>query len=79
MWDWGSARATPETHIGQLMNSLLRNGRFNAAIGLHTKGMTVEESEGLFREEGFLEPPTRASRPRAAPTVPDMPTTRWAS
>jgi uncharacterized protein (DUF885 family) len=43
----------PETHIGQLMNALLRNARYLSAIGLHTKGMTVAQSERLFREEAF--------------------------
>ncbi len=31
----------------------MRNARFLSAIGLHTQGMTVEESEKLFREEAY--------------------------
>jgi Bacterial protein of unknown function (DUF885) len=50
MWEAGLGDNDPETHIGQLMNALLRNARYLSAIGLHTKGMTVAESERLFRE-----------------------------
>ena len=45
--------ASPETRIGQLSNALLRNVRFLSAIGLHTQGMTVEESRKMFIEEGY--------------------------
>jgi hypothetical protein len=50
MWEAGLGNRDPETHIGQLMNALLRNARYLSAIGLHTKGMTVAQSERLFRE-----------------------------
>jgi hypothetical protein len=50
MWEAGLGNGDPETHIGQLMNALLRNARYLSAIGLHTKGMTVAQSERLFRE-----------------------------
>jgi len=53
MWDAGLADGDPETHIGQLLNALLRNVRFLSAIGMHTGTMTVEESEQMFREQGF--------------------------
>jgi Bacterial protein of unknown function (DUF885) len=53
MWDAGLDDGDPETHIGQLSNALLRDVRFLSAIGLHTKGMTIAESERLFREAGF--------------------------
>jgi uncharacterized protein (DUF885 family) len=56
MWDMGLNRGDAETHVGQLMNSLYRTVRLISAIGLHTKGMTVAESERLFREDGFLDP-----------------------
>ena len=42
-----------ETHIGQLLNALIRNVRFLSAIGLHTQGMTLETSEKMFRELAF--------------------------
>jgi len=40
-------------HVGQLANALLRNVRFLSAIGMHTRGMTVAESERMFREEAY--------------------------
>ena len=58
MWDMGLGDGDPETHIGQLTNALLRNARYLSAIGLHTQGMTVEESERLFREEAFADAAT---------------------
>ncbi len=36
MWEAGLGNGDPETHIGQLLNALLRNARFLSAIGLHT-------------------------------------------
>ena len=56
MWEAGLGDGDPETHIGQLLNALLRNVRFVSAIGLHAKGMSVEESERLFREKGYQDP-----------------------
>jgi hypothetical protein len=53
MLEAGLRGASPETRIGMLGNALLRNVRFLSAIGLHTKGMTVRESERMFIEEAF--------------------------
>ncbi len=53
MLEAGLRDGSAETRIGQLANALLRNARFLSAIGLHTKGMTVEESEQLFMEEAY--------------------------
>ena len=53
MLEAGLRGATPETRIGQLGNALLRNARFLSAIGLHARGMTVEESEKFFMEEAY--------------------------
>jgi len=53
MWDAGLGDGDPETHIGQLLNALLRNARYLCAIGLHTQGMTVAQCERLFRERAF--------------------------
>jgi uncharacterized protein (DUF885 family) len=52
MLEAGLRGASPETRIGQLSNALLRNIRFLSSIGLHTKGMTIEESQRMFVEEG---------------------------
>ena len=51
MLEAGLRGASPETRIGYLSNALLRNVRFLSAIGLHARGMTVQESERMFIEE----------------------------
>jgi hypothetical protein len=56
MFDAGLGGGTPETHIGQLSEALLRDVRFVSAIGLHTGGMTMAESERMFREKGLQDP-----------------------
>ncbi|MBV6416931.1 MAG: hypothetical protein CMLOHMNK_01549 [Steroidobacteraceae bacterium] len=56
MWDMGLDSGDAEAHVGQLSNALLRNVRFVSAIGLHTGGMTVEQSERMFRDEAFQDP-----------------------
>ncbi len=53
MWEAGLGDGDPEIHIGQLLNAILRNVRFLSAIGMHTGNMTVQESEQMFREQGF--------------------------
>ena len=53
MWDAGLGSGDPEVHIGQLTNALLRDVRFLSAIGLHVRGMTVQDSERMFRESAF--------------------------
>ncbi|MEO9079137.1 MAG: DUF885 domain-containing protein, partial [Rhodanobacter sp.] len=56
MFDAGLDGATPEVHIGQLTNALLRDVRYLSAIGLHTGGMTIAESETMFRDKAFQDP-----------------------
>jgi uncharacterized protein (DUF885 family) len=56
MWEAGLGEGDPETHIGQLIEALLRNVRYLSAIGLHTQGMTVEESEKMFRDSAYYDP-----------------------
>jgi hypothetical protein len=53
MWEMGLENGNAESHIGQVYNALYRDVRLISAIGLHTQGMTIAESERLFREEGF--------------------------
>ena len=53
MYDAGLGAGDPEVHIGQLQEALLRNVRFLSAIGMHTKGMTVDESRKMFIEQGL--------------------------
>jgi uncharacterized protein (DUF885 family) len=56
MWENGLGAGDPEVHIGQLLQALLRDVRFISAIGLHTKGMSVAQSEKLFREQALQDP-----------------------
>jgi hypothetical protein len=56
MWEDGLGNGDAEQHIGQLTNALLRNVRFLSAIGLHTRGMTVAESDRMFRERAYTDP-----------------------
>ncbi|MGH8286429.1 MAG: DUF885 domain-containing protein [Steroidobacteraceae bacterium] len=56
MWDTGVRDGDPEAHIGQLLAALLRDVRFQCAIGLHARGMSLEECEKLFRERAFADP-----------------------
>ena len=53
MYEAGLGAGDAELHLGQLQEALLRNVRFISAIGLHTKGMTVEESKKMFIEQGL--------------------------
>ncbi len=53
MIEAGLRGGDPEARIGQISNALLRNARFLSAIGLHTKGWSVEDSKQFFMEEGF--------------------------
>ena len=53
MHDAGLAAGDAEMHIGQLQEALLRNVRLISAIGMHTKGMTVDESKKMFIEQGL--------------------------
>jgi uncharacterized protein (DUF885 family) len=53
MWEEGLGDGDPATHIGQLTDALLRDVRFLSAIGLHTGGMSLAESERLFRDSAY--------------------------
>jgi hypothetical protein len=56
MYDEGLGKGDPEKHIGQLTDALLRDVRLLSAIGMHTAGMTVAESEKMFKEQAFQDP-----------------------
>lgn len=56
MVEQGAGGTDPRIVIGQLTAALVRDVRFVSAIGLHAQGMTVEESEALFADKGFLDP-----------------------
>jgi len=53
LWEAGLNAGSPETHIGELSNALLRDCRYVAAIGLHAKRMTQEEAYRLFLEQCY--------------------------
>jgi uncharacterized protein (DUF885 family) len=55
MVEAGFGEGDLRVRLGQLSNALLRNCRFLAAIGLHTRGMTVDEAERLFRDRCFVD------------------------
>ena len=56
MWEMGLGDGNPEVHVGQIVDALLRDVRYLSAIGLHTGGMTVAQSEAMFREQAFQDP-----------------------
>lgn len=53
MWEEGLGNGDAETHIGQLTEATLRNVRFLSAIGMHTHGMTLEQSKKMFVDDGY--------------------------
>ena len=56
MWEFGLGDRAPEMHIGQIVEALMRDVRLLSAIGEHTEGMTVAQSEQMFREQAFQDP-----------------------
>jgi len=52
MWDAG-LRGTAEARLGYLLNALLRNCRYLAAIGMHAQGMTVAQAQTLFQQQCY--------------------------
>jgi hypothetical protein len=56
MWEAGLGAGDPAVQVGQLQNALRRNVRLISAIGLHTGGMSVADSERMFREKAFEDP-----------------------
>lgn len=61
MWDAG-LRGTAETRLGHLVNALLRNCRYLAAIGLHTQGMTLAQAQNLFQDRCYQDANTAAAQ-----------------
>jgi hypothetical protein len=56
MYEEGLGRGDPAKHIGQIIEALLRDVRLLSSIGMHTGGMTVAQSEQMFREQAFQDP-----------------------
>jgi hypothetical protein len=53
MWEQGLGGGDPRVHIGQILKATLRDARYLSAIGMHARGMTLEQSEALFRDRAF--------------------------
>jgi hypothetical protein len=51
MIEQGFGKDDPDGELSMLEAALLRNCRFAASLGIHTKGMTVERAEKLFVTE----------------------------
>jgi uncharacterized protein (DUF885 family) len=56
MVEQGLRPDSAEWKIGQLRSALRRDARFLSALGLHTAGMTVAQSETMFRESALQDP-----------------------
>ena len=56
MWEAGLGEGDPAVHVGQIEEALMRDVRLLSAIGLHTGGMTIAQSEKMFREQAFQDP-----------------------
>jgi uncharacterized protein (DUF885 family) len=56
MIEEGLGKGDPEKHIGQLEEALLRDVRLLSSIGLQTEGMTVAQSEKMFKEQAYQDP-----------------------
>ncbi len=55
MWDEGLGDGDPGQHIGQITDALLRDVRYLSALGLHTQGMTVAQSDRMFLEQAHVD------------------------
>ncbi|MBV9946291.1 MAG: DUF885 domain-containing protein [Myxococcales bacterium] len=50
MIDEGFGKEDPENELAMRRGALLRNCRFSASVGIHTKGMAVEEATARFMD-----------------------------
>lgn len=55
-WRQGLAGSNPRLGLAVVQDALLRAVRYLSSIGLHTQGMTVEESEQMFRTLAYQDP-----------------------
>jgi uncharacterized protein (DUF885 family) len=53
MLEAGLGADDPGTRVGQISNALLRDCRYLSAIGLHARGMTLAQSDALFRTQCY--------------------------
>ncbi|MEZ5498236.1 MAG: DUF885 domain-containing protein [Steroidobacteraceae bacterium] len=55
MWDAGLGDQQPAAHVAQLGQALLRDVRYLSAVGMHARGMTLEESEQMFLTQAYAD------------------------
>ena len=58
MIDEGFGKDDPSNELAMLRGALLRNCRFAASVGIHAKGMTVEEAAKRFVDDCHQDVPT---------------------
>lgn len=58
MIEEGFGKESPEGHLGQLSDALLRNCRFVASIGVHVNGMSLEDAAKRFETDCFQDKAT---------------------
>jgi uncharacterized protein (DUF885 family) len=51
----GYGDGAPEIRVAQLLEALIRNCRYLCALGMHTRGWSVEKATRFFQENAFLE------------------------
>jgi len=67
MWEEGYRDGDPRFRMAQLVEALVRNCRFVAAIRMHAHGMTLDEATRLFVDHAlYEETPARAEAERGA-------------
>jgi uncharacterized protein (DUF885 family) len=58
----------PRYRLAQLQDALLRDARFIVGIRLHTQGMTLQQAEDFFVEEGYQPRPVAVSETKRGTT-----------
>jgi len=67
MWEEGYRDGDPRFRMAQLVEALVRNCRFVAAIRMHAHGMTLDEATRLFVDKAlYEETPARSEAERGA-------------
>jgi uncharacterized protein (DUF885 family) len=59
--DEGFHADDPRYRLAQLQDALLRNARFIVGIRMHTQGMTIQQAEDFFVNEGYQPRPVAVS------------------
>jgi len=58
MMEEGFGAEDPQMRLGQLSDALLRNCRFVVSLGVHTRGMTLDQAEKRFMTDCFQDKAT---------------------